>query len=159
MPAYGGPKYPIVQLLHQMWPRRSTIAELVPHCATPGEFSVPHHPEGPSLGSLKPGFTRLAAHPGTLVDRIVSTTTCEQPQEADCPGRSAPTPAHIRATAPVLLIARHFGRTSPIRFHGGALRQWAQQRATGLGRRSSMIARMRRNRSRDSATSAIWNTV
>jgi len=42
-----------VQLLHQMWPRRSTIAELVPHCATPGEFSVPHHPESPSPGSLK----------------------------------------------------------------------------------------------------------
>src|SRR5829696_2500371 len=53
MPAYGGPRYTIVQLLHRMWPRRSTIAELMPHCATPGEFSVSHHPEGPSPGSLK----------------------------------------------------------------------------------------------------------
>src|SRR4051812_10327972 len=60
MPAYGGPRYPIVQLLHQIWPRRSTIAELVPHCATPGEFSVPHHPEGPSPGSLK-NITPLTA--------------------------------------------------------------------------------------------------
>jgi hypothetical protein len=38
MPAYGGPRYTIVQLLHRMWPRRSTIAELMPHCATPGEL-------------------------------------------------------------------------------------------------------------------------
>src|SRR5829696_3473387 len=53
MPAYGGPRYTIVQLLHRMWPRRSTIAELMPHCATPGEFSASHHPEGPSPGSLK----------------------------------------------------------------------------------------------------------
>src|SRR5690242_737089 len=53
MPAYGGPRCPIVQLLHRMWPRRSTIAELVPHYATPGEFSASHHPEAPSPGSLK----------------------------------------------------------------------------------------------------------
>src|SRR3954464_3990339 len=33
----------------------------------------------------KPGFPRSAAHPGTFVDRIVSTTTCEQDQEADGP--------------------------------------------------------------------------
>jgi Transposase DDE domain len=33
----------------------------------------------------KPEFPRSAAHPGTFVDRIVSTTTCEQHQEADCP--------------------------------------------------------------------------
>src|SRR5689334_13404800 len=37
------------------------------------------------LGDPKPGFPRSAAHPGTFVDRIVSTTTCEQHQVADCP--------------------------------------------------------------------------
>src|SRR4029453_11676554 len=62
MPAYGGPRYTIVQLLHRMWPRRSTIAELMPHCATPGEFSASHHPEGPSPGSLK-NITPLMVNP------------------------------------------------------------------------------------------------
>src|SRR3954452_4941413 len=96
---------------------------------------------------------------GTFVGRIVSTTTCEEHQEADCPVYSSPTRARIRETAPVLLIERHFLRTSPVRIHGGALRRRGQQRATGLGRRPSIIARMRLNRSRGTATSAIWNTV
>src|SRR3954467_7251733 len=111
------------------------------------------------LKTFHPGFPRQAAHPGTFVDRIVSTTTCAQRQEADCPVWSAPTPACIRETAPVLLIQPHFGRRSPVRFDGGALRRRGQHRATGLGRRPSIISSMRRNRSRGTATSAIWNTV
>src|SRR4051812_46930230 len=78
MPAYGGPRYPIVQLLHRMWPRRSTIAELVPHCATPGEFSVPHHPEGPSPGSLK-NITPLTSRVRSGGLPVLRTPACPLP--------------------------------------------------------------------------------
>src|SRR4051794_6389210 len=42
---------------------------------------------------------RWAVYPGTFVDRIVSTTTCEQHQEADCPVWSAPSRLYPRDSA------------------------------------------------------------
>ena len=54
---------------------------------------------------------------------------------------------------------QHSGRTSPIGDLDSCCGRGTQHSANCLGRSPSIISRMRRNRSRGTATSAIWNTV
>lgn len=64
---------------------------------------------------------------------------------------------HRLQTIPLAL--QHGGRTSPIGHLGSCCGRGTQHRANCRGRSPSIISRMRRNRSRGTATSAIWNTV
>ncbi len=86
-------------------------------------------------------------------------TISEQHQIAVLRPEPAPIAGHTRPAAPRASINRHFRRTSPVGLCRAFLQVRVQHRAACLGRRSSIISKMRRNRSCGSATSAIWNVV
>ena len=83
----------------------------------------------------------------------------ERHHKARMPPELPPIAGRTYPTTPYPCIKRHFGRTSSVRLRSDCVRLRAQHRATCLGRRSSIIARMRLKRLRGTATSAIWNTV
>src|SRR4051794_17343725 len=99
------------------------------------------------------------AHPPTLVGGATPGTASEQRQEADRAARPTRAAACASQTPSGPPAERDFERTTPVGSQRDRLRLQAQHRTTGLGRRSSISASMRRNRWRDTATSAIWNTV
>jgi hypothetical protein len=94
-----------------------------------------------------------------FVGRIALATNSERDQEAGFLPEPTPMAARACPIPPRLPLKRQFRRTTPVAFQHDRLRLPSQHRATCLGRRSSISARMRQNRSRGTATSAIWNTV
>ena len=86
-------------------------------------------------------------------------TISERHYEARMPPELPPVAGRTYPTAPYPRIKRHFGRTSSVRLRSDCDRLRAHHGSIRFGRSSSIIARMRLNRSRGTATSAIWNTV
>ena len=103
----------------------------------------------------QPIYLRLV---GRIALRHPSSSTKRHQEVGFLPERTSMA-ARAYYTAPYPRIKRHFGRTSSVRLRSDCVRLRAQHRATCLGRSSSIIARMRLNRLRGTATSAIWNTV
>jgi hypothetical protein len=107
----------------------------------------------------EPTFPRLTGGSLASVRRIALWGAPEQLQETNFPPEPFLMVSPTCLTAPSPPTKRGIGRTSPVGVRRVRCDIPAQHGAIGFGRRSSIIARMRRNSSRGTATSAIWNTV
>jgi hypothetical protein len=89
----------------------------------------------------------------------------EQPQEAGSPPEPTPMAGPTSPAAPLRPIRAGVRRASPVGLLGFRLQLQVQHRATGLGRRSSIIFKMRRSRAPATVLGGchdamrVWDTV
>jgi hypothetical protein len=108
---------------------------------------------------IHPTFARLMPSWHASGKRVALWGVPEQHQEVAVPPELVVEVSRTCITGPIPPTKRGVGRTYPVRLHSDRLRFQPQHRATCLGLRSAIRSSMRRNRSRGTATSAIWKTV
>jgi hypothetical protein len=104
-------------------------------------------------------FPRWRGRPVALGGKMAAPISSGKGKRtADRPHRALSEADGHRGSA-ILPHLQHGGRSLPVGSPDESGSRGAQHRSIDPGRSWSIITRMRRNRSRGTATSAIWNTV
>ena len=109
--------------------------------------------------SISPAFPRLTAHPPAVQGKIAHLTGAEKERRAFSGVKTARLALRKLGQSRCPAVQPLSGRTSPVGWVLGDPSRGRQHRAICLGRSSSIMARMRRNRAWGTATSANWKAV